>query len=202
MPCCRSALALSYKRKTGLARSRKASGAEMCCQLWYLQGFSFSAANQRQIVLTAILLTKPNPTSMAAISDRLHRLSALPSSLGLLQANAVACALTSGGKTPGRSRSGQIFQALGFCPALSPFIHGSLAASDFLADLLVAPFWMFVGQQNDLGSRYNSMWRCPCLAQLTQFVYFFFKELYRILVFRSWVHFSFPPEPQYNTISV
>ena len=76
----------------------------MCCQVWQRRGLSLYAASHRPTVLAAICNTSPNVSSRRAISALLHRDRGTPSSHGRVQARAVACARTSGGKTPGRSR--------------------------------------------------------------------------------------------------
>jgi hypothetical protein len=100
--------------------SRKASGSRMCCQVWQRRGLSLSATSHRPTVLAAICNTSPNVSSRRAISALLHRGRGTPSSHGRVQARAVACARTSGGKTPGRSRLRQILNASRLFPLPHP----------------------------------------------------------------------------------
>jgi hypothetical protein len=58
-----------------------------------------------------------------ASSARLQRVSGTPWVRGKLQAVAVTCARTSGGKTPWRPRSGSVSQAAGGDPSRSPLAY-------------------------------------------------------------------------------
>jgi hypothetical protein len=103
----------------------------------------------------------------------------------------VAWALTSGGKTFGGSRTRQILQILVFSPTLPPGSHRSIATSDCLGNLLVAPFGMLVCGQDNLSPLYLSLGRFSTVDQLAHFDYFVVKELDRVFRFGS-SHFISP----------
>ena len=137
------------------------------------------------MVLLAMLSTSPNATNWAAISPRLQRLSFSPFSLGKLQARAVACACTSGGKTLGSTRTRQVFQTPGFHPAPPPETYSPIGAAHLASNLLVAPFRVLMGCQNDLGTHHFPLRGFPGLYQPAQLSHFVVKELDRILGLRS-----------------
>src|SRR5512136_479394 len=95
-----------------------------------------------------MLATRRRATKRPMISVKLQRLRVLPCSFGTLHARAVAAARTSGGKTLGSARSGQICQALGFHPAASPGAHDPITTPDIAGNLLIAPCRMLVRNQN------------------------------------------------------
>jgi hypothetical protein len=92
-----------------------------------------------------MLTTVPNATSRRAISELLHRAKGTPSSRGRLQASAVVCARTSGGKTPGSPWPWQVLDASLLRPAPSPFPNNPARTSSLLSNLKIAPFWVIVG---------------------------------------------------------
>jgi hypothetical protein len=132
------------------------------------------------MVLRAIVLISPKAVSWATIAARLHRLNAFPSSLGTLQASAVACARTSGGKTPGRTRAWQVVQASRFVPAATPFTYHAVCASYGMSNILIAPFGMFMGIQDNFRPLHFALGRIARVDELSQFGYFVVNELYWI----------------------
>ena len=78
--------------------------------------------------------------------------SGLPFSLGRLQANAVASARTSGENRRGAPGPRQVFQAVGFYPATTPFAHPPVTTACMAGICLIAPIRMLMGNQIDLGS--------------------------------------------------
>ena len=157
MPLRSSSTAFSYTCNTGRARSRNFFGSRICCQLWNRQGLSLSAVNHRNNVLALIAETACWESWCLTISARLQRLSAIPFSFGRLHARAVACARTSEGKTHRRSRSRQVFQALALVPSPSPFLQCPVGTPCLGHNLLVAPFRVLTGIQNDPGSHHFDM---------------------------------------------
>jgi hypothetical protein len=141
------------------------------------------------MVLTAMSVISPKVVNWVTIALRLHRLNAFPFFLGTLQANAVACARTSGGKTPGCTRAWQVCQVLGFTPATTPFAYHAVTATGSTSNILVAPFGMFMDIQDDFGTLRFALRGVARVDELAQIGYFVVNELYGILGFGS-SHFA------------
>ena len=124
-------------------------------------------------VLAAMLTTIPKPINRRAISALLQRAKGTPFSRGRLQANAVACARTSGGKTPGGSRPRQVFDASLLRPSLPPFPNRAAYTTRLLGDLLIAPFWMVIGTQKNASANDFPVRRCARVRQSPQLLFFF-----------------------------
>jgi hypothetical protein len=97
----------------------------------------------------------------------------------------VACARTSGGKTPGGTRARPVVQAFRFIPAATPFAYHAVRATYRTSNILIAPFGMFMGIQDNFGPLHFTLGRIARIDELSQIGYFVVNELYGILGFGS-----------------
>src|SRR5207244_2029953 len=79
--------------------------------------------------------------------------------LGKLQAMAVTCARTCGGKTPRCPTAWRVSQRTGRHPASAPGAHGAISGAHDRGNLLIALLGMVMGRQNDPGSHRQGLGR-------------------------------------------
>src|SRR5437764_14329365 len=92
-----------------------------------------------------------------ANSALLQRESGTWHCLGKLQAMAVTCARTSGGKTPRCPTARRVGQRMGRHPAPTPLAHRAIRGANRLGNLVVVLLRMFMDSQNDPSTKRHDL---------------------------------------------